>query len=53
VFEWVSPFQAETADRQGRAEMRAFFGTHKVTVNGKETVVTLTKAERSKTVNLN
>jgi GH35 family endo-1,4-beta-xylanase len=42
-----------TADRQGRAEVRAFYGKHKVTVNGKETVVTLTKAEGSKTVNLN
>jgi len=40
------------ADRQGRAELRAFYGTHKVTVNGKETVVTLTKAEGSKTVSL-
>ncbi len=42
-----------TADRQGRAEVRAFYGKHKVTVNGKETVVTLTRAEGSKTVNLN
>jgi len=42
-----------TADQQGRAELRAFYGTHKITVNGKETVVTLTKAEGSKTVNLN
>jgi GH35 family endo-1,4-beta-xylanase len=42
-----------TADRQGRAEVRAFYGTHKITVNGKETVVTLTKAEGSKTVDLN
>jgi hypothetical protein len=42
-----------TADAQGRAEVRAFYGKHKVTVNGKETLVTLTKAEGSKTVNLN
>jgi GH35 family endo-1,4-beta-xylanase len=41
-----------TADKQGRAEVRAFYGTHKVTVNGKVTVVTLTKAEGSKTVNV-
>jgi GH35 family endo-1,4-beta-xylanase len=40
------------ADRQGRAEVRAFYGTHKVTVNGKETLVTLTKAEGTKTVTL-
>ena len=42
-----------TADGQGRTELRAFYGKHKVTVNGKETLVTLTKAEGSKTVNLN
>jgi GH35 family endo-1,4-beta-xylanase len=40
------------ADRQGRAEVRAFYGKHKITVNGKETLVTLTKAEGSKTVTL-
>jgi hypothetical protein len=33
-------------------ELRAFYGTHKLTVNGKETVVTLTKAEGSKSVSL-
>ena len=42
-----------TADPQGRVELRAFFGKHKVTVNGKETVVTLTKAEGSKAVKIN
>ena len=41
-----------TADAQGRVELRAFYGTHKLTVNGKETVVTLTKAEGSKSVSL-
>jgi len=41
-----------SADRQGRAEVRVFYGTHKVTVNGKENVVTLTRAEGSKTVNV-
>jgi endo-1,4-beta-xylanase len=40
------------ADRQGRAEVRAFYGKHKVTVNGKESIVTLTQAEGSKTVTL-
>jgi hypothetical protein len=33
--------------------VRAFYGKHKVTVNGKETVVELTKAEGSKSVDLN
>ena len=42
-----------SADQQGLVEVRAFFGKHKVTVNGKETVVTLTKAEGSKRVELN
>ena len=42
-----------TADQQGLVEMRAFYGTHKVSVNGKEMVVTLTKAEGSKRVELN
>jgi GH35 family endo-1,4-beta-xylanase len=40
------------ADGQGQVELRAFYGTHKVTVNGKETVVTLTKAEGRKSVSL-
>jgi hypothetical protein len=42
-----------TANRHGRAELRAFYGTHKVTVNGKETTVNLSKADGSKTVTLN
>jgi GH35 family endo-1,4-beta-xylanase len=42
-----------TADAQGRVELRAFYGTHKVTVNGKETMVTLTKAAGNETVDLN
>lgn len=41
-----------TADAQGQVEVRAFYGTHKVTVNGKETTVALTKAEGSKTLDL-
>jgi GH35 family endo-1,4-beta-xylanase len=40
------------ADPQGQVELRAFYGTHKVTVNGKETMVTLTRAEGSKAVEL-
>jgi len=42
-----------TADAQGRVELRAFYGTHKVTVNGKETMVTLTTAAGNETVDLN
>jgi endo-1,4-beta-xylanase len=41
-----------TADASGTFEIRAFYGKHRVTVNGKETVVSLTRAEGSKTVNL-
>ena len=40
-----------TADAQGLAEVRVFYGKHKVTVNGKETVVTVSQAEGKKTVN--
>ena len=42
-----------TANTQGRAETQAFYGTYKITVNGKETIVTLTKADGSKTIELN
>jgi len=37
-----------TANPQGRVELRAFYGKHRVTVNGKETIVNLTKAEGTK-----
>jgi endo-1,4-beta-xylanase len=40
------------ADAKGSAEVRVFYGKHKVTVNGKETVVTITTGEKSKTVTL-
>ena len=39
-----------TANGEGWAIVPAFYGTHKVTVNGKETTVTLTKAEGAKLV---
>ncbi len=42
-----------TADEQGVAEVRVFFGEHRVTANGKTVTVTLTKAEGSKTVDVN
>ena len=42
-----------TANSDGYAVLRAFYGTHRITVNGKETVVTLSKAEGIKLVELN
>jgi hypothetical protein len=41
-----------TADAQGRTEVRAYYGKHRITVNGKETIVTLAKADGTKTVDL-
>jgi GH35 family endo-1,4-beta-xylanase len=41
-----------TANPQGSATVRAFYGKHRVTVNGKETIVNLTKAEGKKLVDL-
>lgn len=41
-----------TAGADGKAEVRAFYGRHKVTVDGRETVVTLTRAEGRKAVSL-
>jgi len=41
-----------SADSQGHAQLRVFYGTHKVTVNGKATTVSIGKAEAAKTVDL-
>ena len=41
------------ASADGYVVLRAFYGKHRVTVNGKEIVVTLPKAERIKLVELN
>jgi GH35 family endo-1,4-beta-xylanase len=41
------------ADSHGRAEVRVFYGKHRITVNGKETTVNITKSEGPKTLNLN
>jgi endo-1,4-beta-xylanase len=41
-----------TADAQGRAEVRVFYGKHRITVNGKETVVTVSQTEGGKTVHV-
>ena len=38
------------ADAQGRVEVQVFCGTHKVTVNGKEIIVTVSKAASPRTV---
>jgi GH35 family endo-1,4-beta-xylanase len=40
------------ADAQGRCEVRAFFGKHRVTAGGKEAVVELKRAERTKIASL-
>ena len=40
------------AERNGRVTLRAFYGKHRVTVNGKETVIDLTRAEGAKAVEL-
>jgi hypothetical protein len=38
------------ANSRRLAVLRAYYGKHRVTVNGKETVIHLTKAEGAKTV---
>lgn len=47
---WTT-WQGKT-DAQGRCELRAFYGQHKITVAGKETVVTLKRSEGTKSVSL-
>jgi len=49
--QWWTRWTGET-DRQGQAVLRAFYGTHRVTVNGKSTVVSLTRAEKVKLVEM-
>ncbi len=39
-----------SADAQGRVEVRAFFGRHRVTVDGRETIVELKRSEGTKSV---
>jgi len=41
-----------TANSQGQATVPAFYGKHRVTVNGKETIVSLTKAEEKKVLSV-
>jgi GH35 family endo-1,4-beta-xylanase len=42
-----------SANAAGRVELRAFYGQHRVTVNGKEMVVNLTKAEGTRVLDVN
>lgn len=48
---WWTRWTGESG-RDGEVVVRAFYGRHRVTVNGKETVVNLSKAERIKLVEL-
>ena len=41
-----------TADAHGRVELRVFYGKHKITVNGKETMLSIGTAEGTKTLDL-
>ena len=50
--EWWTRWQGRT-DSAGRCEVRAFFGQHRVTADGKSQVVDLRKSEGSKTVSFN
>ncbi len=47
--EWWTDWDG-TADDQGRCEIRAFFGKHKITAGNRDQVVNLTKAEPRRTV---
>jgi endo-1,4-beta-xylanase len=47
--EWWTDWDG-TADDQGRCEIRAFFGKHKITAGNRDQVVDLTKAEPRRTV---
>jgi GH35 family endo-1,4-beta-xylanase len=49
--QWWTRAQGQ-ADAQGRYEVRAFYGKYRVTVEGKEVVVDLSKAEGRKTVSV-
>jgi len=41
-----------TADARGTAEVKVFYGTHRIAVNGRETLVTVSKSDGGKTVTL-
>lgn len=50
--EWWTSWRGKTDDR-GRAEVRAFYGRHRVEANGKKQVVNLRKVDRRQTVSFN
>jgi len=49
--EWWTTWRGQT-DAQGKCEVRAFYGRHRVTVGGKETVVSLKRSEQRKVISL-
>jgi len=49
--QWWTRWQGK-ADAQGRSEVRAFFGQHRITVGGKERIVDLRRAEPTRVVSL-
>jgi endo-1,4-beta-xylanase len=49
--EWWTSWHGK-ADAQGRCEVRAFYGRHRISAGGKEAVVSLKRAEQTKTVSL-
>ncbi len=50
--EWWTSWHGRT-DGHGRAEVRAFYGRHRVKANGKEQVVNLRKVDGRQTVSFN
>ncbi len=49
--QWWTTWRGQ-ADAQGRCEVRAFFGRHRITAGGREVVVNLNSAEPMQTVSL-
>jgi len=47
--QWWTKWRGQ-ADAQGRCEVPAFYGRHRITAGGKETVVDLKRAERTRSV---
>ena len=47
--QWWTTWQGKT-DAQGRCEVPAFYGRHRVTAGGKEVVVSLKRSEQTKSV---
>jgi hypothetical protein len=49
--QWWTRWQGKT-DPQGRCEVRAFLGKHRVTADGKEAIVHLKRGEEKKLVSV-